>query len=47
MGNLQRVYITDATKSLQIVFKDDRRLFISPTNKTEFVEALKAAGGLS
>lgn len=41
------VYVTDATKSLQVMFRDGRRLFISPTNKTEFVEALKAAAGLS
>jgi hypothetical protein len=41
------VYITDATKSLQVMFKDGRRLFISPTNKTEFLEALKAAASLT
>jgi len=40
------VYVTDATKSLQIRFRDGGRLFISPSNTTEFIDMLKAVAGL-
>jgi len=39
------VYVTDGTKTVQIIFQDGRRLFISPEDPAGFVEAFQAATG--